>query len=474
MKTYLFYDLETSGLNKAFDQVLRFASIRTDLRFRELDRQTVSVRLRPDVIYSPEAMLVNRISISDAKTGICEYEASRTIHSLLNEPGTTSVGYNNLGFDDELLRFTFHRNLLPPYTHQYDKGCNRMDLLPIVVIFYLYRREVLTWPRDMDQPTIKLEHLSDVNRLASGPAHDAMVDVEATVELARRLSREEEVWNYLTGCFNKDIDRSRMEALPSAFSTLADFQLALLADSVYGFQHQFQIPAIYIGNSIPYANQTLWLRLDQPELQDTAADRIMDTTWVVRKKLGEPEIVLPPLERYLKVLNTERRRAYEENLKWLAENPSIFEDIIRYHTEYTYPPVPDLDSDAALYEMGFLTRKEQDICRRFHDLSLEEKPSAADRFTRPILKILAQRIITRNYPQYAGRSAAKEMKQYMGRVNPKEEAKAMLDYTGAKRRTPADALAAISDMAQDAALDTEQRDLLDGLRTHIQGTFFDG
>jgi len=476
MKTYLFYDLETSGLNKAFDQVLRFASIRTDMRFREIDRQAVSVRLRPDVVYSPEAMLVNRISVSEAVTGICEYEASRTIHSLLNEPGTTSIGYNSLGFDDELLRFTFHRNLLPPYTHQYEKGCNRMDLLPIAVIFYLYRNSALTWPQIADKSTIKLEHLSEVNQLASGPAHDAMVDVEATAELARRLSREEEVWSYLVGCFNKDIDRSRIEALPSAFNSLVlgDFQLALLVDSVYGFQCQFQIPAIYIGNSIPYANQTLWLRLDQPELQNTTPDRIMDTTWVVRKKLGEPEIVLPPLDRYLRVLEADRRRAYDENLKWLSENLVIFEEIIRYHTEYTYPPVPDLDGDAALYEMGFLTRKEQDICRRFHDLPLEEKPSAVDQFKNPIPKALAQRIIGRNYPQYAGRSIAKEMKRYMRRVNPRKESEAMLDYTGEKRLTPADALVAIAELKADPALDSKQIELLNGLKAHIQGTFLNG
>ena len=38
MQTFLFYDLETTGLNKAFDQILQFAAIRTDMSFREIDR----------------------------------------------------------------------------------------------------------------------------------------------------------------------------------------------------------------------------------------------------------------------------------------------------------------------------------------------------------------------------------------------------------------------------------------------------
>ena len=36
-KTYLFYDIETTGLNKAFDQVLQFAAIRTDRQLNEIE-----------------------------------------------------------------------------------------------------------------------------------------------------------------------------------------------------------------------------------------------------------------------------------------------------------------------------------------------------------------------------------------------------------------------------------------------------
>jgi exodeoxyribonuclease-1 len=36
MQTFLFYDIETTGLNKSFDQVLQFAAIRTDLKLQEI------------------------------------------------------------------------------------------------------------------------------------------------------------------------------------------------------------------------------------------------------------------------------------------------------------------------------------------------------------------------------------------------------------------------------------------------------
>ena len=126
--SYLFYDIESTGLSKSFDQVLQFAAIRTDHRLKEIDRHDIKVKLRPDIIPSPLAILTNRIPISDLANGLCEYEATGRIHRLLNEPETISLGYNTLGFDDEFLRFSFHRNLLPPYTHQFRNGCRRMDL----------------------------------------------------------------------------------------------------------------------------------------------------------------------------------------------------------------------------------------------------------------------------------------------------------------------------------------------------------
>ena len=118
MKTYLFYDIETTGLNPAFDQILTFASIRTDKEFNEIERHSIVIQLRPDIVPSPHAFIVHRLSYDELKAGMSEYEAVKKIHKILNRPGTISLGYNTLRFDDEFLRFAFYRNLLDPYTHQ--------------------------------------------------------------------------------------------------------------------------------------------------------------------------------------------------------------------------------------------------------------------------------------------------------------------------------------------------------------------
>ena len=472
MNSYLFYDIETTGLNIAFDQILQFSAIRTDMMLNEIERHTIHVQLRPDVIFSPLAMIVNRISIADSMQGICEFEAAGQIHKLLNTPGTISFGYNTLGFDDDVLRFSFHRNLLPPYTHQYKNGCYRMDLLPFTVLYRLYNEAILTWPDYDGKPSLKLEHLSSVNQLSTGPAHDALVDVKATVALARKFFQEQKMWKYLCGYFNKETDRSRIKALPTAFqSTSGVHRNGLMVGSEFGPEQNYQVPVLSIGRSIPYQNQTLWLRLDLPDLRETASETISDTTWVIRKRYGEPAIVLPPRERFLKYLNQERSDAVEKNLRWIKENPNIFQEIIRHHREYAYPEIPDLDVDAALYQIGFKSRQEEELCRSFHAASLPEKVKMVRRFPSTETRRLAGRVLCRNYTIDLPEEIDAEYKNYVQRVNPSSDDDAMLDFRGERRTTPSGALLEINRLRNEVDLNTEQRLLLDDLENYIRNSF---
>jgi len=466
--SYLFYDIETTGLNKAFDQVLQFAAIRTDRRLNEIDRHAVTVKLRSDVIPSPAAILTNRIPVTEFSAGLCEYEAVEQIHRLMNQPATTSLGYNTMGFDDEFLRFSFHRNLLPPYTHQFKNGCSRMDLFPITIIYRLYKKDVLSWPEIDGKPSLKLEHLSSANRLVSGQSHEAIVDVAATVELARRFLKKEKMWRYLVGYFDKETDAHRMAELPVALQSAAgDHCLGLIVSGEYGPAQNYQIPAISIGTSIPYPNQTLWLRLDLPQLCETNPESIAERTWVVRKRLGEPGILLPPHDRYWRKIGKDRKTLFEENLKWLQENHDLFQRIVKYYREYRYPFIPNLDPDASLYQIGFYSRADEKLCRKFHRVSLAEKADLIQQFSSPDARTLAWRIICRNYPGAIAAKFSGEFKLYMGRINPSKEADAMVDYRQESRITPAGALIEIKRLKQTGDLTDHQIGLLSDLENYL-------
>ena len=160
MQTFLFYDIETSGLNKCFDQVIEFAAIRTDLDFNEIERHHFYVKLSKDTVPSPGAFITHRIGLDKLEQGLFEHDAINKIHTIFNKPGTISLGYNTLGFDDEFLRFSFAKCLLPPYTHQYQNNCARMDLYPLTVLYFLYNKDVLQWPYQSGKVSFKLENIA--------------------------------------------------------------------------------------------------------------------------------------------------------------------------------------------------------------------------------------------------------------------------------------------------------------------------
>ncbi len=471
MNTFLFYDIETTGLNPVFDQVLQFAGIRTTTDLDVIERTNIRVRLRPDVIPSPQALLTHRIPFETLLAGECEFEATGRIHALLNHPGTISLGYNSLGFDDEFLRFAFYRNLLPPYTHQYDQGCGRMDLLPMAVIFWLYHREVLHWPKIEGVASLKLENLNAANRLTGGKSHDAMADVEACLTLARRFRQAGEIWDYLCGCFDKETDRLRMDTLPVVLDGPAGpHRLGIMVDSQFGPERNYQAPVLGLGDSIAYANQSLWLRLDQSALSATREDTVAENTWVIRKKAGEPPVILPPRKRFWERLSPESAQLARKNKQWLASETELFGHIIAYHRQYRYPAVPDVDPDGALYENGFPSAGDRRLCSRFQSASMEERLEIARRFSDRYLGILARRVLFRNYPEQLNGELRREFEAYMRAIDPDRAEGAPVDYRGKRRRTPAQTLLEIRRLSRELQ-DEEALGLLQDLKRYIERNF---
>lgn len=472
MKNYLFYDLETSGLNKSFDQILQFAAIRTDPDLNEIDRYSINVRLRPDVIPSPYASITHRISIAESEKGVSECVAVRHIHALLNTPGTVSLGYNTLGFDDEFLRFSFYRNLLSPYTHQYAGACSRSDILPFSVLYFLYKPETLIWPVVEGKSSLKLEHLSDKNDLAKGRAHDAIVDVEATVELARRFSREKDMWNYILGYFDKRMDKKRIYDLPSAFESAAGMHMyGLMTGVKFGAENLYQAPVLYIGDSIPYSNQSLWLRLDLPELREVDLDNPGENSRVLRKRFGESPIILPPVERFASKISAERMAIVQENLHWLKTEKETFYKLINYYREFEYTDIPGVDVDGALYINGFMSKEEQALCNRFNQSSHDGMEEIINLLPEGHLKELAERVYFRNFFDEVSGDAYKAFEEYLKAVNPKSHDDALIDFRGGKKTTPVSALQDIKEIRKEIELDEEQSMLINEIENYIKGRF---
>jgi len=455
LQTYLFYDIETTGLNKSFDQILHFAAIRTDLQLKEIERHEIKIKLNPDVIPSPYALITHKIGINEMLEGVSELEAIEQIHQWINTPGTISLGYNTLGFDDEFLRFSFYRNLLKPYTHQYANQCYRMDIYPMTVMFFLFKNNVLTWPEKENTISLKLENINAANQLVAGRAHHAMVDVEVTLELARRLQTEREMWDYLHGYFKKETDKTRVQQ--------AQHNIALLVNGKFGRQAHYQCPVLFLGNHQHYTNQTVWLRLDAEEFTQITPEILAEKFWSIQKKWGESYFILPYKERFTQHLTPERIQLAEKNKQWLEKNPAVFKEIVDYYTHYKYPVFPETDTDARLYMDGFWSPAEELFCQRFHTFSLEEKVKLVEQASHVKLRAQALRILGRHYSDALSSPQREEFADYLRQID------THIDYQGKKRLTPEAALQEIKQIRAEKVLDEEDARLLGDLERHLSG-----
>ena len=199
--SFLWYDLETFGRDPRRSRIAQFAAIRTDEDLREIDAP-VSMFCRPadDLLPSPVAAAITGITPQKAfESGAIEANFFARVHELMAEPGTCSVGYNSLRFDDEFIRFGLYRNFHDAYEREWRNGNSRWDLLDVLRLARALRPEGLSWPlRDDGHASFKLEDLAHANGVRDGMAHEALSDVRALIGLARKLKEAQpRFWDYV-------------------------------------------------------------------------------------------------------------------------------------------------------------------------------------------------------------------------------------------------------------------------------------
>lgn len=209
--SFYWYDFETFGINSRADRPAQFAGLRTDMSLNPIgDGEVFYAKPSLDYLPSPESCLLTGITPQQCeRDGVVETEFAGQVWQRLNVPGTVSIGYNTLGFDDEVCRFLFWRNFLDPYSHSFG-ACARWDLFPLVCAAWALRGNDIVWPQweDID-PNVypkaagrtgvcfKLEFLTKANGIEHGHAHDALSDVYATLGLARLIrEKEPKLWDW--------------------------------------------------------------------------------------------------------------------------------------------------------------------------------------------------------------------------------------------------------------------------------------
>jgi len=198
--SFLFYDLETFGADPRRTRIAQFAAVRTDAQLQVIE-EPVSLFVQPadDLLPSPIATLITGIVPQQARAdGLLEAEAAARIVEEMARPGTCTLGYNSLRFDDEFVRHTLFRNFFDPYEREWRSGNSRWDLLDVLRLAHALRPDGIHWPKREDGATsFRLEHLALANHVREGDAHEALSDVFATIGLARLLRQAQpRLWDY--------------------------------------------------------------------------------------------------------------------------------------------------------------------------------------------------------------------------------------------------------------------------------------
>ncbi len=205
--TFYWHDYETWGIDPRRDWPAQFAGIRTDAELNVIGKPLVQYcRPSNDMLPHPEACLVTGITPQKALAeGVCEAEFFSAIHRELAQPGTCTVGYNSIRFDDEFTRYGLYRNFFDPYAREWQNGNSRWDIIDIVRLTRALRPEGVEWPvKESGVTSFRLEELTAANGIEHAEAHDALSDVYATIAMARLIKEKQpRLFDYLLQLRNK-------------------------------------------------------------------------------------------------------------------------------------------------------------------------------------------------------------------------------------------------------------------------------
>ncbi|MCY9874515.1 exodeoxyribonuclease I [Vibrio barjaei] len=411
-QTMFFYDYETWGVSPSRDRACQFAGIRTDLEFNVLGEPLVIYCQPPDDYFpSAGAALVTRIKPQTCvEQGLREVDFIKAIHSEMSVPGTVTLGYNTINFDDEVTRHTSYRNFLDPYSWAWKNGNSRWDLLNVMRACGVLRPDGLEWPLNSDgKRSYKLEHLSVANGIEHINAHDAESDVYASIELGKKLSlAQPKMFSYLF----KNRNKKELSALVSIHPPKPLVHI----ESVYGGDNKYLSIILPVAHHPTNKNSILAIDLgrDVGPLMDLDADSLRERLYTRRSELAEGELPAPLIEVQLNkcpilapmgVLTADDVKRIDIDMEGIGKRQRVVTaslDGVRakvievYSKPKEYDPITDVD--LMLYE-GFFSNSDRKLMDVIPDLNGQEVGEYEPGFTDERIPELKFRFKARNYPE---------------------------------------------------------------------------
>lgn len=414
--SFFFYDLETSGINPRQARIMQFAGQRTDLNLKPIgEPYDILIKLSEDVLPEPDAVLIT--GITPQKTlaeGVTEAEFCKLFMSEIAKPGTCFVGYNNVRFDDEFMRFLFYRNFCDPYAWQWKNGASRWDLLDVVRMTRSLRPEGIKWPFDANGVcTNRLELITEANKLSHDSAHDALSDVQATIDVARMIkTKQPKLFDYLYSMRGKKAVSELVVAgqplvyssgrYPSEYDkTAVVVSLGLHPTSqgalMYDLRHN---PEPYLKMDVDklvevwrYNEDKEAIRLPVKSLQFNRTPAIAPISVLDESSRERLQIDMEDIKKHLQLLKSDA--TFYQRLCDAVEKMNIERD--KRAALHFRPGLKAPSVDTQLYD-GFIADSDRRIADKVSDSKPTDISPFIDKFTDPRLKGLLPLYKARNFP----------------------------------------------------------------------------
>lgn len=427
-ETFFWYDYETSGADPSRDRPLQFAGIRTDLELNIVD-EPVMFYARPsdDFLPHPQALLITGLTMQIcAEQGLCEAEFMTRVHEQLARPGTCSVGYNTLRFDDEVTRYGLYRNFFDPYAREWQNGCSRWDIIDMVRLTRALRPQGIVWPSYEDgTPSLRLEDLARANQLEQARAHDALSDVHATIGLARLIrERQPKLFDYVYQ------NRSKKAAL--AMLDLATHKPVLHVSSRYGAERSNLALVSPLAMHPHNRNAVIvWdLSVDPEMLQAYSAEQLSAWLYTSNETLlaqggVRPGLKLVHLNRApvlcpAGMINADEAQRLQidgalcrSHLAQLRQMADLAPRVQQIYALERFPSVQD--PDRMLYSGGFFSDTDRQLMEQVRTATEDELAHLQLPFQDPRLEEMLLRYKARNYPHLLNEDEALQWEEYRSR-----------------------------------------------------------
>jgi len=408
--TFLFHDYETWGVKPSQDYPCQFAAIRTDENFEPVDEPiNIMCRIPNDYLPSPQACLVTGITPQKTlKQGLSEAEFAARIHEEMARPGTCSLGYNSIRFDDEVSRHLFFRNFYDPYAREWQNGNSRWDIIDLARACYALRPEGIEWPLKEDgSPSFKLEHLTAANQIEHQGAHDALVDVYATIAFAKKLkTAQPKLFEYGFQLKSKhfvwqQISLDKLTPVLHVSSKIPASQGCCT-----------YILPVAVHPKQPNAVICIDLSKDVSLLSELDVEQLQSRLYAGSEELGSPDerpglklvhVNKSPFITSAKALSAQRaqdigldREKCLHHYQMLCQTPVDINKLIAvFDTEYQGD---EPDAEQSLYTGGFLNNEEKQWCESVRQAEAEQLATLQQQCHNPRLRTLLYRYRARNFP----------------------------------------------------------------------------